>query len=63
MYPIIWTPLINSMTNIGFSDTDIDGTNVTFSSGICGNNAIVGTGLEYPILDDDIADYAMSFLT
>ena len=60
MYPIIWTPLINSMTNIGFSDIDIDGTNVTFSSGICGNNAIVGTGLEYPILDDDIVSKGFS---
>lgn len=60
MYPIIWTPLINSMTNIGFSDIDIDGTNVTFSSGICGNNAIVGTGLEYPISDDDIASKGFS---
>ena len=60
MYPIIWTPLINSMSNIGFSDDILDGTNVTFADGICGNNAVVDGDLVYPISDTAITTSGFS---
>ena len=51
MYPVLWTPLINSISNLGFYNTTIDGTNVTFEEGLFGNNASVGGDLVYPIVN------------
>lgn len=52
MYPVIWTPLVNSISNLGFYKTTIDGTNVTFEEGLFGNNASVSGDLVYPISDN-----------
>lgn len=65
MYPIIWTPLIDSVSNIGWDDVLFDDSKVTFSEGLCGNNAVINGGLTYHMKrsKEKIIEEGFSFTT